>query len=266
MPNLLTAPKPRAFIGSSGAAAKYAEEIKHLLSTDFEVRAWTDPDTFRPSTSTIDAILHSLQRSDFGIFVLDADDLLESKNRLVLSTRDNVLFEAGLYFGSRGASACFLFVPDISDLHIASDLAGLTQLRFKDGDLDSLAAKCDELRRFCVGDWRTPESIALTGKWTQTWEVSDSTNYAQRNPSDAYVAIFGRRWVAHHSVGKDIYTVEGDIRDRLITGRWFGPTEHHYHGVMQLALSPRLDKAEGIWSGSRSDGSIATGRWIWKPV
>lgn len=97
-----------------------------------------------------------------------------------------------------------------------------------------------------------------------TWEVTDSNNFAHQNPSDAYVAIFGQRWVARFSVGTDVYNLEGDIRDRFITGRWFGPTTYHYHGVTQLALSPKLDKAQGVWTGFREDGTIGTGKWIWK--
>ena len=265
MPGALKAPKPRMFVGSSGSAAKYAAEIKRLLLTDFQVQAWTDPGTFRPSLSTIEALLDLLHRSDFASFVLDADDLLESKGRLELATRDNVLFEAGLFFGARGREATFLFAPDIADLHVATDLAGLTQLRFKDGDLASLAGRCAELKNFCLGEWRSAEAKILTGRWRQNWEVTGSANFAQQNPSRAYVAVFGQRWVSHFLVGKDIYTLEGTIRDRLITGRWFGPTEHHYHGVAQLAISPKLDKVEGIWTGFRSDGSIATGKWTWQP-
>ncbi len=260
----LTIPKPRAFIGSSGSALKVAKKIRAQLSRDFDVKLWTDPGAFPPSTFPLEALLDSVRQSDFGVFVLSTDDLLESKGELSLATRDNVLFESGLFFGARGKSGTFLFAPDIPDLHIATDLEGLTQLRFIEGNVSSLRKKCEELKAFCVGELRTPETKALTGVWRQSWHVMESANFPKENPSEACVAAFGRRWIAHFFVGDKRYTFEANIRGNHITGNWFGPTKHDYYGVAQLVLSRNLDRASGVWTGFRSNNLVSHGDWHWQ--
>jgi predicted nucleotide-binding protein len=98
------------------------------LNDEFELVPWYDPRAFPPSEHTLDSLLDQTTQSDFGIFILAADDLVDSKGVLSFAARDNVLFEAGLFFGARGKNGWFLFIPEVKGLRLASDLDGLTVL------------------------------------------------------------------------------------------------------------------------------------------
>ncbi|MCW5198858.1 nucleotide-binding protein [Desulfobulbus sp. F4] len=55
--------------------------------------------------------------------------------------RDNVVFELGLFIGSLGKERCFILKPRNIDLHLPTDLLGMTLADYEpnrsDGDLDS---------------------------------------------------------------------------------------------------------------------------------
>ena len=50
-------------------------------------------------------MVYSLDRFDFAILVLTADDLVASRDVLSTAPRDNVLFELGLFMGGLGPKA-----------------------------------------------------------------------------------------------------------------------------------------------------------------
>lgn len=122
--------KPQVFIASSaegGLSIAYA--VQQNLEYDADCTVWSQG-VFTPSAYPLDDIVAELHRSDFGIFVFSADDIIEIRKEQKKAVRDNVLFELGLFMGFLGRKRNFILQPKDVDLHIASDLFGLNPVKF----------------------------------------------------------------------------------------------------------------------------------------
>jgi CAP12/Pycsar effector protein, TIR domain len=107
---------------------------------------------FTPSAYPVDDLVSELNVSDFGVFVFSADDVITMRREEKRAIRDNVVFELGLFVGRLGRSRNFMIRPnDADDLHIPSDLAGLSPLTFDANRRDenivaALGAACNKIR------------------------------------------------------------------------------------------------------------------------
>lgn len=90
--------KPRAFIGSSREAIPYARAIAEGIEMYIEVNAWY-ANTFQANDYTMESLERELDANDFGIFVFAAEDVATIRNQTYFVTRDNTLFEMGLFGG-----------------------------------------------------------------------------------------------------------------------------------------------------------------------
>lgn len=97
--------KLRVFVASSseqlGVAAEIAQSINR--SKAFHAQPW-DKEVFEFSKTYIESLEQELDRADFAIVVLTADDAGNVRGRKVSLPRDNVIFELGLFAGCRGRS------------------------------------------------------------------------------------------------------------------------------------------------------------------
>ncbi|WP_151736073.1 TIR domain-containing protein [Paenibacillus tengchongensis] len=130
--------RPRAFIGSSREAIPYAQAIAAGLEFHVEVNAWF-ANTFLPNDYTMEALDRELDANDFGIFVFAAEDVAIIRGQTYFVTRDNTLFEMGLFWGRLGRRRVFCIIPNTVpsggedqpvSLHLPSDLDGLTLLKY----------------------------------------------------------------------------------------------------------------------------------------
>src|SRR5690349_7480496 len=118
--------KPRIFIGSSAEAVKekIVEYVESKLSTFADCRAWTLNDVFSPNNQgTLDTLIKEAISSDFGLFIATSDDLVLSRDSILNSVRDNVLFEFALFLGILGKNKTFLLVEE--GVTLPSDLKGV---------------------------------------------------------------------------------------------------------------------------------------------
>lgn len=117
-----------------------AEAVNVNLDHDFEVTIWTNG-TFRLSSSTIEDLVEKSSTVDFALFIFAPDDVTTIKNRSEHVVRDNVIFEMGLFVGAIGKSRSFVLKPRDVDMHLPTDLLGVTPADFdanrSDGDLVS---------------------------------------------------------------------------------------------------------------------------------
>jgi hypothetical protein len=127
--------KPRIFIGSSGASEKYAGAIHDALADVAECSVWTE-NAFSLSKTTIDNLMKNLRDSDFGVFVFAPDDTATIKGEILKVTRDNVVYEAGLFGGYLGPERCFIVLPRSVTLHLPTDLLGITYGLYEDNRTD----------------------------------------------------------------------------------------------------------------------------------
>lgn len=117
--------KPRIFIGGSREAIDVCRAVQLELAEDFDVTVW-DQDVFRLSYGPLDSLLHALDSSDAGVFVLRPDDLTTSRGVPDPTVRDNVIFELGMFIGRLGRDRTIMLTPSASPLRLPSDLLGLT--------------------------------------------------------------------------------------------------------------------------------------------
>ena len=119
----------RIFIGSSSEAKPYAKKIAATLEKlDCVTMPWWEAHVFPAGDYTFDSILHAAHSVDAGVFLLAEDDTTHSRGRAFATTRNNVLLEAGLFYGVLGRSGVGLCTIDSPD--IPSDWDGITLIRF----------------------------------------------------------------------------------------------------------------------------------------
>ncbi|QAY65732.1 TIR domain-containing protein [Paenibacillus protaetiae] len=144
--------KPKLFIGSASESIRYVNAVHQALSRVAEVTPW-HAGAFRAGDYTMEALERQLERSDFAVFILSADDMAVMRGSTVLVPRDNTVFELGLFWGKLRKERVFFLVPDrIEDgnkeregltaqtFHLPSDLLGLTVLTLEsrtDGNMEA---------------------------------------------------------------------------------------------------------------------------------
>jgi len=120
--------KPSVFIGSSSEGHDIALAAQwHLESLDSaEATVWSQG-VFEPSDTTFHSLNEAASYYDYAIFVLTADDKATYRELSVLTARDNVIFEAGLFIGSIGAKNVFFLVSSetYKKIKVPTDLSGV---------------------------------------------------------------------------------------------------------------------------------------------
>ncbi|OED63423.1 hypothetical protein A143_11740 [Vibrio splendidus ZS-139] len=143
--------KPKIFVASSVEGLDVAYSVQVNLQHDADVTVWPQG-VFSLSETPLDSITKALSASDFGIFVFSSDDMLKMRDTEHNAVRDNVLFELGLFVGRLGKQRCFIIMPDNPELHIPSDLIGVTPAKYSsERPSDELAAAlgpaCHDIRK-----------------------------------------------------------------------------------------------------------------------
>ena len=143
--------KPRVFIGSSTEQVEVANAIQQNLEHNCEPTVWNQG-TLQLSSNALDDLLQELRKSDFGIFVFGPDDIAIIRGHQHQATRDNVIFELGLFTGRLGKKRTFFVLPRGlgSGLRLPSDLLGVTPATYDANRSDLRAAlgpACTEMRR-----------------------------------------------------------------------------------------------------------------------
>lgn len=144
--------KPNVFIGSSRETMDVANAIHSQINYDAQVTPWF-AGAFTANSYTMEALEKQLDGNDFGIFVFAPDDVVLYRGRYVFITRDNTLFEMGLFWGRLRRKRVFAVIPrdieprddlvkgeNVKEFHILSDLHGLTLLHYEGRTDDNLDA------------------------------------------------------------------------------------------------------------------------------
>ena len=123
--------KPRLFIGSSSESRPIVEILTEELKDDAEVIPWTDPRTFPPTEYLTMSLLRAAASFDFGLFLFEPDDEIQSRERISSVPRDNVVFELGLFMSHLGVKRAFPMVPR-GRVKMLSDLAGFQPIVYEE--------------------------------------------------------------------------------------------------------------------------------------
>lgn len=132
--------KPRLFIASSIESLPIAEAVNVNLDHELEITIWKNG-TFKLSSSTIDDLVEKSSTVDFALFIFTPDDISSIRSKQHHVVRDNVIFEMGLFVGAIGKSRSFILKPRDTEMHLPTDLLGITPADYdharSDGDLVS---------------------------------------------------------------------------------------------------------------------------------
>lgn len=129
----------RIFIGSSSESKEIAEYLQLALDAHFETTIW-DQGVFTLSTLGLSALLKAPEDFDVAVLIYAADDVTNKRNLEKAAPRDNVIFESGVFMGTLGAERTYLVHCADDDLHIPTDLHGMTLAPFRrrrDGNLQA---------------------------------------------------------------------------------------------------------------------------------
>lgn len=125
--------KPRIFIGSSTEGLSVAQRIKAFFEPDYDCYIWND-NIFQFNEGFLETLLKSASLFDFGFMVFAADDVTKIRDQEYETTRDNVLFEYGLFLGRVGVDRAYIIKED--NVKIPSDIMGITLLSYKTHDIN----------------------------------------------------------------------------------------------------------------------------------
>lgn len=130
-----------------------AQAIQEQLAPHATVVIWTEDDTFGLSESTMESLLHALDRYDFAVIVLTPDDVTISRGLQQFAPRDNLLFELGLFMAGLGRERTYAMLAFGSDIKIPSDLSGVTfavgraDSSMDNSSLSGVGPACSKIRR-----------------------------------------------------------------------------------------------------------------------
>lgn len=176
--------KAKIFIGSSVEGLGIAYAIQQNLIHNAEVTVW-DQGVFELSATTIESLEKVLEKSDFGIFVFSPDDIAKIRKNEFSIVRDNVIIEYGLFVGKLGRERVFFVKPMNQDLHLPTDLMGITPGNYEANREDKslqagTGAFCNQVRQKIIklGKLQHNEQI---GKASEEEESKTSKNNKWRN-------------------------------------------------------------------------------------
>ena len=143
--------KRRLFIGSSSEHIDICKLIKKQIDAMcrdwLDVEIWNNGGVFELNRGTLEVLARAAKEFDYGVFVAAPDDKLISRGMEKTVTRDNVIFEAGLFIGGLGINRTFI----VSNVSLPSDFNGSTVINYEGSEpkqegLDLLVSKIQETK------------------------------------------------------------------------------------------------------------------------
>ncbi|MBC3539257.1 TIR domain-containing protein [Rufibacter sediminis] len=204
--------KPRLFIGCSVESLNIADAINENMDHTLEVTIWRNG-TFSLSNNTIDDLVKMASSVDFAVFIFSPDDLLTIRAEQKKVVRDNVIFELGLFIGKIGKERCYIVKPRGVDLHLPTDLLGMTTADYEpnrsDNDLTSAVnVACNKIKR-------EVERLGLLNSTLLYKAENQLTHIVNNNLSDIDFRVLSSLISTYTQapVGWPIWTIKNNIRE-----------------------------------------------------
>jgi len=235
--------QPKVFIGSSERNLRVARVLGEGLEDAAEVIIW-DEGIFGLNRGIFEELLNKLDEFDFAVLVLAPDDMTFSKDELRPSTRDNVLFECGLFMGKLGRDRVFIVYDESIELKIPSDLAGVTLAPYDGSRIEGSNATA-AVRKTCrlISDAiRKPLFSHIVGEWVSKYRTTSEISHplAEKDvyvkPSQGGICITNK-----NNSPNDYYIAQGNLaEERFLIGKYkANKPSGSTSGVFVLTVNPR---------------------------
>jgi hypothetical protein len=123
--------RPTLFVGSSSESLEVAYAAQKNLEDVAEVLVWKQG-IFELTKSYLESLIDALDDTNFALFIFGAEDVTRIRGAEVRTTRDNVVFELGLFVGRLGRECTFIVAPQtLPEVHLPTDLLGITTATFQ---------------------------------------------------------------------------------------------------------------------------------------
>ena len=138
----------RFFIGSSSNGVIYAEALRNHMKAfacdeeEIKCDIWSDPNMFDLNYAAIDSLFRiadELKEDDgYAVLLFTPDDEVRMNSgfrrkgfdKAILSPRDNVVFELGLFLGRLGRKRVICLSPRNIDMRVMSDWQGMMNVQY----------------------------------------------------------------------------------------------------------------------------------------
>jgi hypothetical protein len=166
------------------------------------VPASWDRGTFELSKTYIESLEKEVGKADFSILVLSPDDVTRIRGEEVLTPRDNVLFELGLFMGGLQRERCFMLFERDNEPKLPTDTLGIKAATYQKSDSagleKALAPACEQILNR-VSEILLEQKLSafvaqIEGGW---WErivtkTGIEISYFDIFPKDSYKSLFMR--------------------------------------------------------------------------
>lgn len=214
--------KARLFVGSSSESLDFANAVQEILHHYYYVTVWSQG-VFKPSRSSLESLIDTLDNSDFGIFIFAPDDILKIREKEKDSVRDNVIFELGLFIGRLGRDHSFIITPQhTGDLHLPSDLIGMEPAKYDEthpNKTASLGPACTQIKRAI-------DACQLETKKSESSAISTESEYSEGD----ILALLESWWPKSEGMAPDNVKVEFSKVDKELSLP-SGSTKKYIHRV-----------------------------------
>ncbi|MDQ0859865.1 nucleotide-binding protein [Bacillus sp. V2I10] len=163
--------KSKIFIGSASESLEYVDAIHEGLGRIAEVTPWSTG-VFRALEYSMESLERQLDQNDFAVFVFSPDDIVNIRGNVTYITRDNTLFEMGLFWGRLRRGRVFYIIPnqipssdEAKGVRLPTDLDGITVLSYEirtDDNYDAAVnLACRAIKRTIVekGPFQDPAKL-----------------------------------------------------------------------------------------------------------
>ncbi len=215
--------QPKVFVGSSKRNLRVAKVLGEGLEESAEVIIW-DEGVFGLNRGILEELLNKLDEFDFAVLVLAPDDMTFSKDELRPSTRDNVLFECGLFMGRLGRDRVFIVYDESIELKIPSDLAGVTLAPYEGTRIEgsNAAAAVRKACRLISDAIRKPMFSNIVGEWRSKYRVITEMSHPLAEKDIDVKPRQGGICITNKTSSQDDYFIaQGNIAgERFLMGKW----------------------------------------------
>ncbi len=260
--------KPKIFVGSSKKNVRIAGVLGEVLEeqSEAEVIVWHEG-IFGLNHGVLETLLESLEEFDFAVLVLAADDVLISKDQMVPSTRDNVLFECGLFMGRLGRDRVFVAYDESIGLKIPSDLAGITLAPYDGARILSPtpAAAVRKACRLISEAIKRPALTTLVGQWRTRYRLTAEFDHPLAEDEADIVASAGGVCITNKkNTRNDYYVARASLtHERFLVGKWKAvASSGSSSGAFLLTVTPRGNLMYGYATGLSETSGTVYGTWV----